>query len=589
MDNQSIAKNVLYQRKLKGYTQEDLANKTQVTVRTIQRIEKGDVNPHLQTVKLLAVALEVEVEDLLPLDNPKEETLQQKWLLLLHGIPLLGLFLPIFNILFPLFLWVHKREDHPIYYRQGVQVINFQISMTILYACSFIALLTIQGWGFFFFIAVIPFSLLVTVINIFRVIQSKSVYYPLSIPFLKKNKTSKRTIGILLPWLALFSLMSCQTPAIENTIERLDGSTITQDSLSVQFQKLMEAAKVPGMAISIFNDGKAVYQKTLGYQDYEKKLALNDSTNIYAGSLSKAVFGVLVLRLVEEGLLDLDTPLESYLPKKIHTYEPQTRWHDDYSALKEDTLYHQVTARMCLAHTSGFPNWRWIESDQQLRIKQQPGSRYLYSGEGFVYLQVVLEKMLGKGLDELAQEYVFQPLGMDNSSYEWKERFSENFTYGYTTNRKAHPKDTDNEPRSGSTMETTASDYTRFMEAVLQKQLLQPQTWELFLEPQIRIRSIKQFGPLSQKDTTLFDEIELSYGFGWGMVSSPYGKGVFKECHGDGFQHYSILFPEVGKGMLIMTNSDNGESIYQALLDIGLKDRYTPFKWEGWVPLVDFL
>lgn len=587
MDSPSIAKNVLYQRKLRGYTQEDLAQKTQVTVRTIQRIEKGDVNPHLQTVKLLAVALEVEVEDLLPLENPKEETIQQKWLLLLHGIPLLGLFLPIFNILFPLFLWVHKREDHPIYYRQGIQVINFQISMTILYACAFVALLTIQGWGFLFFIAVIPFSLLVTVINIFRVIQSKSVYYPLSIPFLKKNKTSKGTIRILLPWLALSSLMSCQTPTIENTIERLDGSTIRQDSLSIQFQKLMDAAKVPGMAISIFNEGKVVYQKTLGYQDYEKKLALNDSTNIYAGSLSKAVFGVLVLRLVEEGLLDLDQPLESYLPKKIYSYEPQARWHDDYSALKEDTLYHQVTARMCLAHTSGFPNWRWFESDQQLRITQQPGSRYLYSGEGFVYLQVVLEKMLGKGLEELAQEYVFQPLGMDDSSYEWKENYANNFAYGYTSDRKAHPKDTDNEPRSGSTMETTAIDYTRFLEAVLQKQLLQPETWKLFLEPQIRIRSTKQFGPLSQKDTTLFDEIGLSYGFGWGMVSSPYGKGVFKECHGDGFQHYSILFPEVGKGMLIMTNSDNGESIYQALLNIGLKDRYTPFKWEGWVPLAE--
>lgn len=585
MDNPSIAKNVLYQRKLKGYTQEDLANKTQVTVRTIQRIEKGDVNPHLQTVKLLAVALEVEVEDLLPLENPKAETIQQKWLLLLHGIPLLGLFLPLFNILFPLFLWVHKRDDHPVYYRQGIQVINFQISMSFLYAFAFVALLTIQGWGFLLFIAVIPFSLLMSLINIFRVIQSKSVYYPLSIPFLKQKKISKNTVGVLVSWFALFSLMSCQQPTSNPSIERLDGSTISQDSLTAQIQDLIDLAKIPGIAISIFDDNKAVYQKTLGFQDYEKKIPLNDSTNIYAGSFSKAVFGVLVLRLVEEGLLDLDTPLESYLPKKIYTYEPQTRWHDDYSALEKDTLYPQITARMCLAHTSGFPNWRWFMEGQQLKVTQQPGSRYLYSGEGFVYLQVVLEKMLGKGLEELAQEYVFQPLGMEDSSYEWKARYEDNFTYGYTSEMKAHHKDTDNEPRSGSTMETTATDYTRFLEAVLQKELLKPETWELFMTPQVRIRSAQQFGPCSLIDTTLFDNIQLSYGFGWGIIQSPYGKGIFKECHGDGFQHYSILFPEAGKGMMIMTNSDNGESIYQALLNIGLKDHFTPFEWERWEPL----
>jgi transcriptional regulator with XRE-family HTH domain len=63
----------VYQRKLKGYTQEELSEKTQVTIRTIQRIENGDVNPHLQTIKLLATALDVEIEDLLIIENPKKK------------------------------------------------------------------------------------------------------------------------------------------------------------------------------------------------------------------------------------------------------------------------------------------------------------------------------------------------------------------------------------------------------------------------------------------------------------------------------------------------------------------------------------
>ena len=70
MKNQSISENLIYQRKLKGYTQEDLSEKTSVGVRTIQRIEKGDVQPHLQTIKLLAIGLEINVDDLIILENP---------------------------------------------------------------------------------------------------------------------------------------------------------------------------------------------------------------------------------------------------------------------------------------------------------------------------------------------------------------------------------------------------------------------------------------------------------------------------------------------------------------------------------------
>ncbi|WP_109435302.1 MULTISPECIES: helix-turn-helix domain-containing protein [Aquimarina] len=185
MEDRSIAKNLVYQRKLKGYTQEELSERTHVTIRTIQRIEKGEVNPHLQTVKLLATALEIEVDDLLILEDPKEETIQKKWLLLMHGIPILGLGIPLCNILIPLFLWIHKREDHKIYDIHGRAIVNFQITITILFVLSLIALVTIPG-AFFFFIAVIPFSIIVMIKNVISAINSQKCYYPLSIPFIKK-------------------------------------------------------------------------------------------------------------------------------------------------------------------------------------------------------------------------------------------------------------------------------------------------------------------------------------------------------------------------------------------------------------------
>ena len=82
MVSNSLAKNLIYQRKRNGYTQEELSAKSQINVRTIKRTEKGESNPHLQTIKLLAGSLEIEVDDLLPIKNPKEESFQQKWLLL---------------------------------------------------------------------------------------------------------------------------------------------------------------------------------------------------------------------------------------------------------------------------------------------------------------------------------------------------------------------------------------------------------------------------------------------------------------------------------------------------------------------------
>tara|TARA_R110001606_G_C15361683_1_gene648615 strand:- start:236 stop:1999 length:1764 start_codon:yes stop_codon:yes gene_type:complete len=583
METQSIAKNLVYQRKLKGYTQEELSEKTQVTIRTIQRIEKGDVNPHLQTIKLLATALDIEVDNLLILENPKEEIILTKWLILLHSTPFLGFIIPLANILFPLFLWIHKREDNKIYDNHGVKIINFQITISIIYLLSFIALLTIEKLGFVFFVSVIPFSVIVMIINITTSINSQKCYYPLSIPFLKNRRRSLsiKTIAFIVIGTIIFT--SCSDKNNQNIV-RLDGTEMHKDSLTIKIDKLIEKANVHGIAITVFNENKVTYQKSFGYKDFEEKIALNDSTNIYGASFSKAVFGVLVMKLVENGVIDLDTPLQSYLPKKIYEYKPETKWHDDFSALKNDSLYHKITARMCLNHTTGFANSRWFESDYQLRVNRKPGSRYSYSGEGFIYLQVVLEKILGKGLEELAQEIIFEALNMNRTSYQWNPTFEKNFAYGHNTLGEKYVKDIDNEPRGGSTLETTSEDYTKFLKAVLQCKIISKKSWNEIFRPQIRIHSIKQFGPLAFKDSTVNDNIKLSYGLGWGILQTPYGKGVFKEGHGNGFQHYSILFPKTKKGIMIMTNSDNGESIFKELLEIAMKDIYTPTEWENYIP-----
>lgn len=575
----TLAENLIYQRKKQGLSQEELAGRTQVTVRTIQRIEKGEVNPHLQTVKLLAAAMSLEVEDLLPIDNPREETIQAKWLLLLHATPLIGLFIPFLNVLLPLFLWIHKREDHPLYYRHGVRVINFQITVLLLYIASFVALLTWEGFGFIFFISVIPVCVLIIFANIIYALRSQNCFYP-AIPFLnvKKSHTLKSLLAA-----TLLLTATGGTAQESRSVERLDGTLVPAKELTRHVKKLMQHEGVQGMALSVYNNGKPVYRQSLGYRNGKLKQSLTDSTNVYGASLSKSVFAVLVMKLVEEGIIDLDTPLESYLPRKIYEYPPQTRWHDNYSDLDGNTVYPSITARMCLSHTSGFPNWRWFEPDQKLRIHGKPGDRYLYSGEGLVYLQVVLEKITGRGLEALAQEYIFRPLGMTRTSYQWEERYAENFAVGHQTDGSVYPKDTDNEPRSASTLETTPADYTRFLSAVLDREILEPESWGELFSRQVRIRTRKQFGDGAKKETDRYDPIGLGYALGWGYLETPYGPGLFKEGNGSGFQHYTIVFPAAGKGIMMLTNSDNGAGIFREVLEVALRDTFTPWQWQNYM------
>jgi len=382
--------------------------------------------------------------------------------------------------------------------------------------------------------------------------------------------------------LLLVVLISAST--FSQTITRLDNSRISASDLDKKIEDLISKANVQGIAVSVFNNNQPVYSKTFGYKKFETKEPLKPTTNIYGASLSKAVFAVMVLRLVEQGVINLDKPLQQYLDSPIYLYKPHTRWHDNYADLKNDSSYKKITARMALSHTSGFPNWRWDNPDQKLRTSFTPGTKYMYSGEGMVYLQVVLEKMLKQPLDSMMNKIIFRPLGMKHSAYYWKPEFETDYAWGHNSQGKTYEKDKDNEPRSASTLETTLEDYTLFTKGVLNKTIISSASTKLMFTPILRLKSVQQFGPSRFRDTTLYDNIQLSNGLGWIILKSPYGTGALKEGHGDGFQHYIILFPDKGTGILIMTNSDNGESIFKELLEYAIGDIYTPWYWENYIP-----
>ena len=202
------------------------------------------------------------------------------------------------------------------------------------------------------------------------------------------------------------------------------GQSIHQTDIIVK--QLMDSAAVTGICIGMIRDNKVLYTRAYGYRIKERNLLNDTSTCFYAASLSKAVFAYLIMELVEKGVISLDTPIVRYLPKPLPDY-------DNYKDLAGDDRWKQITPAMCLSHTTGFPNWRQFNpnDNKKLEIFFTPGSRYAYSGEGINLLQMVVETITGRSLEDLAKEMVFIPLGMSRTGYIWHPEFESDFALGY--------------------------------------------------------------------------------------------------------------------------------------------------------------
>jgi CubicO group peptidase (beta-lactamase class C family) len=359
--------------------------------------------------------------------------------------------------------------------------------------------------------------------------------------------------------------------AQQPSIPRLDGSGIALAQIDSTVSQWMESAHVTGAGIAIFEDGRIAYLKAYGLRDTQKGLPLTPDSVMAAASLSKAASATVVMRLVESGVLDLDRPIQQYLPKPLPEYPK-------YADLQGDDRYRKLTLRILLSHTSGFPNWRWLEDDHKLKIHFEPGTRYAYSGEGFELAQLVVETVTGKSLTAVIEENLFHPLGMTRTSMVWEPRFETDFANGYDEN--GHSLGPQKRSRAGAagSMQTTLHDYATFLSALMQHQILDQKTSAKMFAPQVQIHSAHQFPSLASETTTANDGIQLSSGLGWGLYSSPYGKAFFKGGYDDGWRHQGLCFSN-GTGILIMTNSSNGDKLFKPLFDSLLGATSFPFNW----------
>lgn len=340
----------------------------------------------------------------------------------------------------------------------------------------------------------------------------------------------------------------------------------------------MDTAEVTGLQLGIVNNNAMVFAKGYGYSNIALKKLNDANTCFYAASLAKPLFGYVVMHLVDEGKLNLDKPLYQYLPKPLPEYEA-------YKDLAADNRWKLITARMCLSHTTGFPNWRQFNRrhPDKLEILFTPGNRYSYSGEGIQLLQLAVETITGKPLQILAREKVFKPFGMTRTDYLWQPRFENDYAVGHNWNDDTIPKRRADKAAAAGSMETTVTDYTRFMAAVMQGKGISAKARQEMLSPQVIIKTKRQ---LDEGDSSAVNNnaaIQLAYGLGWGLFNTPYGKAFFKEGHLDGWGHYVIGFPDKKMACVIMCNSSSGESIFKELVE-KLTGVTIPWVWENYIP-----
>jgi len=223
----------------------------------------------------------------------------------------------------------------------------------------------------------------------------------------------------------------------------------------------------------------------------------------------------------------------------------------------------------------------------KLNINFEPGTRYAYSGEGMILLQFVIETITKRSLQDLMQERVFQPLAMSRTSMISEARFEDDSASGYDEWGRSLGHQQRKAANAAGSMQTTLSDFTKFVQAVAEGKGLARSTRGRMLSPQIQIYSKHQFPTLESSTSEASKSIRLRYGLGWGLYSSPYGKVFFKEGHEEGFRNYAVVFDQPRDGMVIMTNSSNGEGIFKELLETLLRDTFTPIEWEGFTPYTE--
>ncbi len=309
--------------------------------------------------------------------------------------------------------------------------------------------------------------------------------------------------------------------------------------LERELSVLIEKWHIPGMSFAVIRDGAVVWQRGLGVKNAQTEEPVNDETVFQAASMSKPVFAYAVLKMCDEGFLDLDTPLVNYAPREFIERSFLCHSVDTVGFNKE--WFEKITARMALSHCSGLQHFALKKPVEMLF---EPGTKFYYSSNGIEYLRHVVEHLKGERIDTLIAEYVFEPLNMKCSSFSWQDRYDANSApghdqYGVTSgSMERYPF-----PTAQASLYSNAQDYGKFLSAVLRGEGLKEETYREMIKGQIRT------------------DDGAYWGLGFGLEVTPAGNGIWH--WGDGGTHTCYFYGDLGRksGFVYFVNSYYGLAI----------------------------
>ena len=323
--------------------------------------------------------------------------------------------------------------------------------------------------------------------------------------------------------------------------------------------RLMTEGEVPGLSIVLIHDARIDWQGGFGVKNAETKSPVDDATVFETASLTKPVLAYAVLKLVDSGKLDLDTPLTKYVPE---------------SFVKEDPRSGLITARMVLNHTTGLQNE--LHPGERLKIHFTPGERFSYSGEGFIQLQKVVEHITGQSFDVFMKQSVFEPLGMKSASYMWREEYETLMANGHNAAGVVAERIKPSE-LGMSWLHMTADDYAKFVIAVMNGTGLKPNSAKLLLASAVHLNENCVFclNSVPERRST-----SLSWGLGWGIERTRQGEAFWHwgENRGE-FHTFAMAYPKEKTGIVVFTNSGNGHSIMPMIVAEALGGEHPAFAW----------
>jgi len=310
---------------------------------------------------------------------------------------------------------------------------------------------------------------------------------------------------------------------------------------------LMAEHRVPGVSLAVLSAGEISASRGFGVLEAGRPEPVTAATMFEAASLGKPVFAYAVMKLVEKGMLDLDRPLLEIDPG---AFAPVLPGMTAAAGDRSDPRLREITPRMILSHQSGLPNWSFGKA---LGFVQDPGTGFSYSGEGYVYLQAVVEKIAHDPIDTFMKKRLLAPLAMRSSDYVWNDGIGKLLASGHDRDGAPMALRRYEEPSVASSLYTSAPEYAGFLMAMLDPIAgdlvhLDAATTGMMLSPQVAAGD------------------ELSWGLGWGLERTRKGLHFWHWGDNEVYKNFVMANPETGSGVVVLTNAAGGLKLCAAVV-----------------------